>query len=78
VIRHIAQAIPPEEDWYPIFLRYTDYLEGRVRGLGGDPDTVPPSPGDPDTGGDHDHDRDRDEDRDRDRDRDGLHDDDGH
>ena len=68
VIRHIAQAIPPEEDWYPIFLRYTDYLGGRVRGLGGDPDTVPPSPGDPETGRGDDRDRDRDGSRGHDRD----------
>lgn len=30
--------------WHPVLARYVDLLAARVRGLGGDPDAVPPSP----------------------------------
>jgi hypothetical protein len=34
----------PSNRWYPVLKRYIEYIEGRVRGLGGDPDEIPPSP----------------------------------
>ena len=34
----------PSNRWYPVLIRYIGYIEGRVRGLGGDPDKIPPSP----------------------------------
>lgn len=44
ILRYIAQAIPHSSRWYPIFVRYLEQLGGRVRGLGGDPGAVLPSP----------------------------------
>jgi tyrosinase-like protein len=44
VMRYIQQAIPPTSRWYSVFIRYLDQIAGRVRGFGGDPDTVKPSP----------------------------------
>jgi hypothetical protein len=44
VMRHIALAIPPDDRWHPIFARYLAHLAERVRGFGGNPDRVPPSP----------------------------------
>lgn len=38
VFRHIAQFIPENDRWYPIFQRYLGHLADRVRGFGGDPD----------------------------------------
>jgi hypothetical protein len=35
--------MPPSNRWYPVLRRYIAYIEGRVRGLGGDPDEIPPS-----------------------------------
>ncbi|MGQ0712829.1 MAG: galactose oxidase-like domain-containing protein [Gemmatimonadaceae bacterium] len=44
VMRHIAEAIPPTDRWYPIFLRFLSHQGDRVRELGGNPDAVEPSP----------------------------------
>lgn len=44
VMRHIAESIPPKDRWHPIFERYLKLLAERVRGFGGDPDKVQPSP----------------------------------
>lgn len=44
VLRYVAQGIPLGDRWYPIFVRYLKQIEDKVRGLGGDPDTVKPSP----------------------------------
>jgi hypothetical protein len=44
VLRYIQQSIPASNRWYGIFVRYLDQIAGRVRGLGGDPGTVKPSP----------------------------------
>ena len=44
VLRHIGAAIPVEEQWHAVFARYLDVIAGRVRGLGGNPDTIQPSP----------------------------------
>jgi hypothetical protein len=44
VLRYIQQSIPASNRWYSIFVRYLDQIAARVRGLGGDPNTVKPSP----------------------------------
>jgi hypothetical protein len=44
VMRYIQQAIPAGSRWYAIFVRYIDQIAARVRGLGGDPGSVKPSP----------------------------------
>jgi hypothetical protein len=38
-------ALPLSNRWYPVLRRYVEYIEGRVRGLGGHPDKIKPSPG---------------------------------
>ena len=43
VLRHIHQAIPVEDPWHAVFTRYTAQIAGRVKGFGGDPDTVEPA-----------------------------------
>ena len=40
----IQQAISPKSRWYPVFQRYVDQVAERVRGLGGDPSLICPSP----------------------------------
>jgi Domain of unknown function (DUF1929) len=44
VLRHIALAIPTDNRWHPVFGRYLGHLADKVRGLGGNPDTIAPSP----------------------------------
>jgi hypothetical protein len=44
VLRYVQQSIPASSRWYSIFERYLDQIAARVRGLGGDPTTVKPSP----------------------------------
>ncbi|MEY2549071.1 MAG: hypothetical protein QOD64_1653, partial [Verrucomicrobiota bacterium] len=44
VLRWIAEAIPSDNRWYPVFGRYLDQIGDRVTGFGGDPDQIPPSP----------------------------------
>lgn len=34
---------PTNDRWYPVLLRYIEYLNGRVEGFGGNPGKVPPS-----------------------------------
>jgi hypothetical protein len=49
---------PTTSRWRPVLLRYIAQLEGRVKGLGGDPGKIPPSPQGyppPGTGGGGDH-----------------------
>lgn len=60
VLRWIAEAIPIESRWHPVFERYIDVIGQRVRAFGGDPTHVPPSPYghprllEPQPGSDHD------------------------
>jgi hypothetical protein len=35
---------PPTDRWYPVLLRYIDYISRRVDGLGGNASTIQPSP----------------------------------
>lgn len=44
VLKWVAQAIPVDNRWYPIFSRYLDQVGGRVESLGGDPDLIVGSP----------------------------------
>ena len=44
VLRHIFRAIPPDDQWHPVFVRYLGQIGDRVRAFGGDPDTVIASP----------------------------------
>ena len=44
VLRHIQLGIPADNRWKTAFDRYVDQIAERVRGFGGDPDIVPPSP----------------------------------
>jgi hypothetical protein len=44
VLRWIGAAIPLDDQWHPVFVRYLDQIADRVRGFGGDPDRVAPSP----------------------------------
>jgi hypothetical protein len=36
--------LSPTDRWYPVLLRYVDYLAGRVKAFGGDPGGILPSP----------------------------------
>jgi len=47
LLRYIAKAMPATSRWQPIFGRWLGGLAAKVRGLGGDPDQVPPSLTDP-------------------------------
>src|SRR5439155_8331897 len=44
VLRWIAEAIPSDNRWYPVFVRYLGQVGDRVTGLGGDPDQIVASP----------------------------------
>ncbi|MER7046152.1 M35 family metallo-endopeptidase [Streptomyces jumonjinensis] len=44
VLKWIHLTVPAEDRWYPAFSRYVQVIADRVRGLGGDPDQVRPSP----------------------------------
>jgi hypothetical protein len=44
VLLWIAQAIPFNNRWYPVFVRYLDLIGGRVTAFGGDPTQILPSP----------------------------------
>ena len=44
VLRWVFEAIPTSNRWYLVFSRYIDLIAERVRGLGGNPDAIKPSP----------------------------------
>jgi hypothetical protein len=44
VLRWILQSIPLHDRWYLVFSQYVEEIADRVRGLGGDPDQIQPSP----------------------------------
>ncbi len=44
LLRWILLTIPTHDRWYPVFHKYVEAIAGRVAGLGGDPEKVPPSP----------------------------------
>jgi hypothetical protein len=43
-MRSIALHMPTKKRWYPVLQRYIDYIAGRVRGFGGNPAKILPSP----------------------------------
>jgi hypothetical protein len=43
VLRWIFKAIPTQNRWHPVFVRYLDQVADRVDALGGDPDAIVPS-----------------------------------
>jgi photosystem II stability/assembly factor-like uncharacterized protein len=44
VFRHIQRRLGPEDRWAPVFSRYINEIAERVRGFGGNPDRILPSP----------------------------------
>ena len=44
LMQWILKSVPAHDRWYPVFHRYVSEIGQRVRGLGGDPAKVPPSP----------------------------------
>jgi hypothetical protein len=44
VLRWIAESIPKDNRWFPVFRRYLQQIAGRVSALGGDPSKILPSP----------------------------------
>ena len=45
ILKARLEAMPKTERWYPVLLRYIGQIAGRVDGLGGDADVIPPSLG---------------------------------
>jgi hypothetical protein len=43
IMKWRLQTISPANRWAPVLKRYIEYLSARVKGLGGDPDAIPPS-----------------------------------
>jgi hypothetical protein len=44
VLRWIGQSLSVKHRWHPVFMRYLETIAGRVKGLGADPDAIPPTP----------------------------------
>lgn len=44
VLRWMELKMPKTKRWYPVLVRYIDYVGGRVQGFGGDPGQITPSP----------------------------------
>ncbi len=44
IFRYIQQSIPTSDRWHPVFQRYVSQIGERVKGFGGNPATVLPSP----------------------------------
>jgi len=45
ILKARLEALPKTDRWYPVLLRYIAQIAGRVDGLGGDANAVPPSLG---------------------------------
>jgi hypothetical protein len=43
ILRARLDAMPKNNRWYPVLLRYIEQIAGRVDGLGGDANKIPPS-----------------------------------
>ena len=43
ILKWRLQQMSPASRWYPVMQRYIDIVAGRVAGLGGDPNAIPPS-----------------------------------
>ncbi|MFN8582699.1 MAG: hypothetical protein U0163_17195 [Gemmatimonadaceae bacterium] len=44
IMKWRLQLMAPSNRWYLVLKRYIQFISDRVRGLGGDPDAIPPSP----------------------------------
>jgi hypothetical protein len=44
ILKWRLQQMPPTDRWYPVTERYVQHVAGRVDGLGGDSNSIPPSP----------------------------------
>ena len=44
ILKWRLEQYPPLYRWRPVLERYIEYIEGRVRGFGGDPGAIEPSP----------------------------------
>lgn len=44
VLRYIGESIPATNRWHPVWTRYLGQIEDRVKGMGGNPNDVHPSP----------------------------------
>jgi hypothetical protein len=44
IMKWRLQQTAPSNRWYPVLQRYVGYIADRVKGLGGDPDSIPASP----------------------------------
>jgi hypothetical protein len=44
VFSSIERSLAPDSRWAPVLRRYIDQIGQRVRGFGGDPEAIPPSP----------------------------------
>ena len=44
IMSWVLLSVPPNDRWYPVFSRYVSQIADRVRGLGGDPNLIMPSP----------------------------------
>jgi hypothetical protein len=44
IMKWRLQQTAPGNRWYPVLKRYIGFIADRVKGLGGDPDAIPPSP----------------------------------
>ena len=45
ILKARLEGWPKASPWYPVLLRYIELIAGRLRGIGGDPDGIPPSLG---------------------------------
>ena len=45
ILKARLEAMPKTDRWYPVLLRYIGQIAGRVDGLGGDANAIPPSLG---------------------------------
>ena len=45
ILKARLEGWPKASPWYPVLLRYTELIAGRLRGIGGDPEGIPPSLG---------------------------------
>jgi hypothetical protein len=44
ILKWRQTLLPASNKWYPVLTRYISYVAARVKGLGGDPGTIPASP----------------------------------
>ena len=44
ILKWRQTLLPASNKWYPVLTRYISYVAARVKGLGGDPQTIPASP----------------------------------